>query len=77
MIPFIAVVVALFMRFNNNDVFLIYVLFGVPTATVSFTMAAAMGGDKELASSIAMMTTLLSIVFMTSFIFVFKTIGII
>ncbi len=43
-IPLIAVVIALFMGFNNNDVFLIYVLFGVPTATVSFTMAAAMGG---------------------------------
>lgn len=76
-IPFIAVIMALLVGFNNSDIFLIYVLFGVPTATVSFTMAAAMGGDKDLASSIAMMTTLLSVVFMTVFIFSFKTIGII
>ncbi|MCR1898739.1 AEC family transporter [Irregularibacter muris] len=77
LIPLIAVVTALFMGFNNNDIFLVYVLFGVPTATVSFTMAAAMNGDKGLASNIVMVTTLLSVVFMTIFILAFKTMEII
>ncbi len=76
-IPLLAVISALTMGFDNYDVLLIYILFGVPTATVSFIMAAAMDGDKELASSIVMLTTLLSVITMTIFIFVFKTIGII
>lgn len=76
-IPLIAVVISLFIGFNHSDIFLIYVLFGVPTATISFTLAAAMDGDKELASSIVMMTTLLSVVSMTIFVFFFKTVGIV
>lgn len=76
-VPFIAVMAASFIGFNNQDIILVYILFGVPTATASFIMTAAMGGDQELASSIIMVTTLLSIISITLYIFVFKTIGII
>lgn len=74
--PAIAVVAAISMGFDNLDIVLIYILFGVPTATASFIMASAMGGDEELASSIIMVTTLLSVITMTMFIFLFKTVGI-
>lgn len=75
-IPLAAVSLALVFGFNNEDVVLIYILFGVPTATVSYIMTAAMKGDKDLSSNIIMTTTLLSNFTMTLFIFAFKTIGI-
>lgn len=76
-VPIIAVYLAIIMGFNNEDILLIFVLFGVPSATVSYLMTAAMNGDSDLSANIIMMTTLLSIVSMTMFVFVFKTIGIV
>lgn len=76
-IPLSAVTFAIVLGFNNEDVLLIYLLFGVPTATVSYIMTSAMNGDTDLASNIIMTTTILSNFTLTLFIFVFKTIGII
>ena len=76
-IPLSAVSLAIVLGFNNEDVLLIYLLFGVPTATVSYIMTSAMNGDKDLSSNIIMTTTILSNFTMTLFIFVFKSIGII
>lgn len=75
-IPLCAVSLAMILGFNHEDVVLIYILFGVPTATMSYIMTAAMNGDKELAANIIMATTLLSNITLTLFIFVFKTMGI-
>ncbi|SHH67192.1 AEC family transporter [Clostridium grantii] len=75
--PVIVVFFTMAMNFSNEDVLLIYLLFGVPSATVSYIMTAAMNGDKDLAANIIMITTILSTISMTIFIFVFKTIGII
>jgi hypothetical protein len=75
--PLAAVVLGALVGFSSEDLLVIYVLFGVPTATVSFIMTSAMKGDQELAANIVMMTTLLSVVTMTLFVFTFKTIGII
>lgn len=77
LIPLSMVSIAMLLGFNQEDVLLTYVLFGVPTATVSYVMTAAMNGDKDLSSNIIMITTLLSNLTMTLFIFVFKTLGII
>ncbi len=74
-IPLLAVVAASAFGFENSDIILVYILFGVPTATVSYIIAVGMDGDGELASSIIMATTLLSVVTMTGFIFVFRTLG--
>jgi hypothetical protein len=63
--------------FGNSDILLLFVLFGVPTATTSYIMAAMMGGDDILASNIVMLTTLISVFSMTAFIFVFKSTGMI
>lgn len=75
--PLAAVVLGALAGFSNEDLLVIYVLFGVPTATVSFIMTSAMKGDQELSASIVMMTTLLSVISMTLFVFTFKTIGMI
>jgi hypothetical protein len=74
-LPAVMVLSGLLFSFSNYELFLIYILFGVPSATVSYIMTAAMGGDRELAASIVMMTTLLSVITMTVFVFIFKTIG--
>lgn len=76
-IPLSVVSLAIILGFNNEDVLLIYLLFGVPTATVSYIMTAAMNGDKDLSSNIIMATTILSNFTMTLFIFFFKSIGLI
>ncbi|GAA0178923.1 AEC family transporter [Clostridium sediminicola] len=76
-IPLIAVSLAIGIGFQNDDILLIYVLFGVPSATISYIMTAAMNGDKDLSANIIMITTILSVFSMTLFVFFFKTIGII
>lgn len=76
-LPFIAVITAYNFGFATEDILLLYVLFGVPTSTVSYVMAVSLDGDGDLAANIIMMTTLLSIVSMTLFVFTFKTIGMI
>ena len=76
-IPATAVAMALMIGFSNEDILLIYIIFGVPTATVSYIMTVAMHGDRDLSSNIIMTTTILSNFTMTLFIFLFKTMGII
>ncbi len=76
-LPLIAVYTALQLGFHSEELLVIYILFGVPTAAASYIMTVVMKGDHDLASGIIMLTTLLSNVTMTLFIFGFKTLGII
>jgi predicted permease len=75
--PLIAVLIAINLGFNAEEVLVIYIVFGVPTAAVSYIMAIVMEGDPDLASGIIMLTTLLSNITMTLFIFYFRLIGIV
>lgn len=75
--PLLMVGIAFAIGLNNEDIVLTYVLFGVPAATVSYVMTAAMNGDKDLSSNIILTTTVLSNITMTLFVFAFKTLGII
>ncbi|ADQ14360.1 AEC family transporter [Halanaerobium hydrogeniformans] len=76
-LPALAVSTAIAFGFANEEVFLIYVLFGVPSAVVSYVITAAMNGDQDLAASIVMMTTLFSVFSITLFIFLFKVFAIV
>lgn len=75
--PLLAVMSAFLLGFSNSEIFLIYILFGVPTSISSAIITASMGGDENLAASIVMMTTLGSVFSLTIFIFIFKAIKII
>lgn len=75
-LPLIAVYFALQLGFQAEELLVIYIIFGVPTAAASYIMTIALKGDHDLASGIIMLTTLLSNVTMTLFIFGFKTLGI-
>jgi len=50
-------------------------MFATPTAVASYSMAAQMGGNPELAASVVTMTTLLSSGTMFFWIFLFKSLG--
>ena len=50
-------------------------MFATPTAVASYSMAAQMGGNPELAASAVTMTTLLSSATMFLWIFLFKSLG--
>jgi len=76
-LPAAAVSAALYFGFTNNEVFIIYILFGVPSAVASYIITANMNGDQSLAASIVMMTTLFSVFSITLFIFIFKTLSIV
>ena len=72
-LPLIAVYFAVQFGFQAEELLVIYIIFGVPTAAASYIMTIALKGDHDLASGIIMLTTLLSNVTMTLFIFGFKT----
>lgn len=75
--PALAVLAAFLMGLGNKEIFLIYILFGVPTSISSAIITAAMDGDENLAASIVMMTTLGSVFSLTLFVFLFRAVGII
>ncbi len=75
--PALAVLAAVAFGLGNKEIFLIYVLFGVPTSISSAIITAAMGGDENLAASIVMMTTLGSVFSLTLFVFFFRMLSII
>ncbi len=75
--PALAVMAAFAFGLGNQEIFLIYVLFGVPTSISSAIITAAMGGDENLAASIVMMTTLGSVLSLTLFVFIFRAMGIV
>ena len=75
--PTLTVLAAFAIGLGNKEIFLIYILFGVPTSISSAIITAAMGGDENLAASIVMMTTLGSVFSLTLFVFIFRAMGIV
>lgn len=62
--------------FREQDLVLMFVLFGCPTAAASFVMAKAMGGNAQLAANIILTTTIGSIFTLSSGIYLMKIMGI-
>ncbi len=77
LVPLLAIIAAYYLNFSNEDILLVYIYFGVPTALVSYVLTSSMDGDRELAANIILVTTILSIFTTTGFIFAFKTLGVI
>jgi len=75
--PLIAILLAYLIGFRESELGIIFVLFSSPTAIASFIMAKAMGSDSELASSIVVTTTLMSVFTIFAGIFALKTLGLI
>ena len=76
-IPLVFVLLFAWLGFPKDAVASVLIVFGAPTATVIYNMAANLGADEDLAASIVAITSVLSIVTMFLFLFTLGTLGII
>jgi predicted permease len=63
--------------YRNDDLGIMFILFGCPTAIASFIMAEAMGSNSRLAGNIVLLTTLGSIITISLGLFILKENGLI
>ncbi len=74
-LPLLFMPIALAMGFRNEALVAIIVMLGSPTTVTCYIMAKNMGNDEVLSSSVVVMSTLLSSVTLTAWIFVMKSMG--
>lgn len=67
--PLILTLGAWLYGFKGQELGILFVLFGCPTAAASFIMAKAMGGNAQLAANIILTTTLGSLITLSSGIY--------
>ena len=76
-IPITAILTAMPAGFRGNDLVILLMIFGVPTAVSAFPMATIMGGDSKLTATIIVQTSLFSIFTLTLGIFILKSLNLI
>ena len=76
-IPLAAIIAAYNLGFIGDNLGIIFILFGCPTAIASFIMAEAMGVNSKLAGNILLMTTVLSVFTIGFGLFILKQNGLI
>lgn len=74
--PALVLLAAYAMGFRGVEFAVLMIVFGAPCAVNSYTMAAQMDGDAELAAQQVMISTVLSSLTLSCMIFLFKTLGI-
>jgi predicted permease len=57
---------------SGDDLFVLCMMYAVPTAVASYVMASKMDNDADLAANIVLITSLLSLFSLTLAIYVFK-----
>ena len=70
--PLLFLPVAVLMGFRNQELMAILIMLGSPTTSTSFIMAKQMKNDATLSASIVVVTTLVSAVTLTLWIYVLK-----
>ncbi|MDR3132882.1 MAG: AEC family transporter [Prevotellaceae bacterium] len=63
--------------FSGEDLLILFIMFGVPTAVASFIMASKMNNDESLAANIILLSSVLSVLTLTFGIYLFKSAGLI
>ena len=76
-IPMIIVTGLALTPFTSAEKFAVFCLFGTPVAVSSYTMAANMGGDGDLAGEFVAVTTITSLFTLFGWIFIMKMTGLI
>lgn len=76
-LPVILTLGAAMLGFSGQDLVILFVLFGCPTAAASFVMAKAMGGNAQLAANIILTTTLGSVLTLSGGIYLLKLLAVI
>lgn len=74
--PLLMLFIAYAIGLRGPEFAVLMIVFGSPCAVSSYTMAAQMDGDAELAAQQVMLSTILSAITMFVMIFMFKTLGI-
>ncbi|MGN0802928.1 MAG: AEC family transporter [Candidatus Faecivicinus sp.] len=75
-VPVLVLLAAYAVGYRGVEFAVLMIVFGSPCAVNSYTMAAQMDGDAELAAQQVMLTTIFSSVSMFAMIFLFKSLGI-
>jgi len=75
--PVIFIPLAIWVGISTEGIVALFVLYAAPTAIVSYAMAAHMGTDEHLASSIVLFTSLVSILTYTIGVYILRVIGVI
>lgn len=75
LLPLLATLISSLAGFSNVERFVFLIMSGAPMAVSSYTMAANMGGDGELAGEYVVLSTVLSIGTLFAFIFVYNMVG--
>ena len=75
-VPAVMLSIAIAMGFRGPELATLMITFGSPCAVSSYTMAAQMDSDADLAGQLVMLTTVASAVSVFIMIFLFKTIGV-
>ncbi|MBQ6036495.1 MAG: AEC family transporter [Lachnospiraceae bacterium] len=76
-LPALALLLSMPFSFSQAERFVIFVVFATPPAVSSFSMAATMGGDAELAGHLIVVETIASIVTIFLWILLLKSMAII
>ena len=74
-VPAIVAFIMAKLAFDPIELFVVFSTFATPVAAASYPMAQSMGGDGDLAGEYVMVTTLLSIVTIFTWILVLKNFG--
>lgn len=75
-VPAVALTAALLLGFRGPAFAALMIAFASPCAVSSYTMAAQMDGDEDLAAQLVMLTTVLSSLTIFAMVFLFKTMGV-
>jgi len=73
--PIIITTIAVLFGFRDYELAVIVILVGVPSAVVGYAMAAQMGGDTYVAGTIVVISTIMSAVTLTVFIYVLRALS--
>lgn len=76
-IPVLLTLGAWIYGFDGQDLAMLFILFGCPTAAASFVMAKATGGNAQLAANIILTTTLGSVLSLSAGIYLLRVWGVI
>ncbi|MBE5954017.1 MAG: AEC family transporter [Lachnospiraceae bacterium] len=76
-LPFIFLPIAIKIGFRDAEMVAILVMLAAPTTVSSYVMAKSMDNDHVLASNVIVLTTLISSITLTAWVFVLRTLGVI
>ncbi|WP_136252993.1 AEC family transporter [Onishia niordana] len=77
LMPALGVLIAVPLGFRGAELGILFLFLGSPSAAVAYVMARAAGGNEQLAASIIVVSTLLSLVTISAGLFVLKLLALI